>query len=62
MSREVFKTSDVEVKPAVALAGAAGLFATDLAAIRYTSWLQRFPMLFNVVQVRIVYYCMYNLV
>lgn len=49
--RKVFETSDVQVKPAVALAGAAGLFAADLAAIRYTNWLQRFPLLFNVGQV-----------
>ena len=48
--RKVFDTSDVEVKPAVALAGAATLFSADLAAIRYTTWLQRFPLLFNAVQ------------
>ncbi|CAN0435836.1 unnamed protein product, partial [Hapterophycus canaliculatus] len=49
--REVFPTSDVRVKPAVALAGAAGFFAADLAAIRYTNWLQRFPLMFNAAQV-----------
>ncbi|CAN0525178.1 unnamed protein product, partial [Laminaria digitata] len=48
--RKVFETSDVEVKPAVALAGAATLFSADLAAIRYTTWLERFPLLFNAVQ------------
>lgn len=50
-SREVFATADARVQPAVAVAGAVGLFAADLAAIRYTTWLQRFPLLFNVAQV-----------
>lgn len=51
-TRKVFETADVQVKPAVALTGAAGLFAADLVAIRYTNWLERFPLLFNVAQVR----------
>ena len=52
LTRKVFETSDVQVKPAVALAGAAGLFTADLVAIRYTNWLERFPLLFNIGQVR----------
>lgn len=51
VTRKAFETSDVQVKPAVALSGAAGLFAADLVAIRYTNWLERFPLLFNVAQV-----------
>eukprot|EP00903_Cladosiphon_okamuranus_P019415 g17851.t1 len=50
LTRKVFESPDVQVKPAVALTGAAGLFAADLVAIRYTNWLERFPLLFNVVQ------------
>lgn len=52
LTRKVFEAPDVKVKPAVALAGAAGLFTADLVAIRYTNWLERFPLLFNVAQVR----------
>lgn len=52
LTRGSFETSDIQVKPAVALAGAAGLFTADLVAIRYTNWLERFPILFNVAQVR----------
>lgn len=52
IERHVFENADVQVHPGVALGGAAGLFATDLLAIRYTDWLQRFPLLFNVGQVR----------
>ncbi|CAM9796472.1 unnamed protein product, partial [Ectocarpus fasciculatus] len=51
VAKAAFDQADVQVKPAVALAGAAGLFAADLAAIRYTDWLKRYPLLFNVVQV-----------
>ncbi|CAM9442754.1 unnamed protein product [Pylaiella littoralis] len=50
IERHVFENADVQVHPGVALGGAAGLFATDLFAIRYTDWLQRFPLLFNVGQ------------
>ncbi|CAM9663130.1 unnamed protein product, partial [Ectocarpus sp. 12 AP-2014] len=49
-AKAAFEQADVQVKPAVALVGAAGLFAADLAAIRYTDWLKRYPLLFNFVQ------------
>lgn len=47
----MFATSDIEVKPSYAIAGATGLFASDLLAIRFTDWLKKFPLLFNVMQV-----------